>query len=246
MPARSTIYCDAAARALGNEQLLDHLQRAPFGDAVRLLEAVAPYVRLSQLELTQISAAFEWPVGTQSSGSRLLYGRFLEACHGAASSLDAFQAVFGTSRERLTRACRAHPNVISALLGDDGDCATIQLLADPRDEDDVSRLPWDSDPTHDRDDPLNRRAWELATYVGECCPELEIVEITTVIADGSPLRIHAGTSPWEPGHMRLARDARPPRSQVRVGAGIKGAITRQVAAFSWTVLVRSRNESLRP
>ena len=240
LPARSTIYCDAAARALGNEQLLDHLERAPFGDAVRLLEAVAPYVHFSQLELARISAAFEWPGGIHSPGSRLLYGRFLEACHGAASSSDAFLDVFGAPRERLTRACQAHPNVISALLGDDGGCATIQLLADPRDEDDVSRLPWDSDPTQDRDDPVNRRAWELATYVGECCPELEVVEIKTVIADGSPLRIHAGTSPWEPGHMRLARDARPPRSQVRVGAGIKGAIARQVAAFSWTELVRSR------
>ena len=87
---------------------------------------------------------------------------------------------------------------------------------------------------------MNRRAWELATYVGECCPELEVVEVKTVIADGSPLRIHAGTSPGEPGNMRLAHDARRPRSQVRVGAGIKGAIARQAAAFSWTELVRSR------
>ena len=240
LPARSTIYCAAAARALGNEQLLDHLRRAPFVDAVRLLEAVAPYVHLSGLELARISAAFEWPVGIHPPSFRLLYGRFLAACHGAASSSDTFLAVFGTSRERLTRACQAHPNVISVLLADDGGSATLRLLADPRDEDDVSRLPWDSDATQDRDDPVNRRAWELATYVGECCPELEVVEVKTVIADGSPLRIHAGTSPWEPGNMRLARDARRPRSQVRVGAGIKGAIARQAAAFSWTELVRSR------
>ena len=88
--------------------------------------------------------------------------------------------------------------------------------------------------------PLNRRAVELATYVGESCPELEVVEVRTVIADGSPLSIRAGDSPWEPGHKRLGRNARPRRSDVRVNVGIRAAITRQVSAFSWTELVRAR------
>ena len=240
LPSRSTIYCEAAATALGNGQLLDHLVRAPLGGAVRLLEAVAPYVRLSRADLSRVSAAFEWPPGIQSPRSRLLYGRFLDACHRAASDSKAFGAVFGRPQERLTRACHAHPNAISALVSDDGGGATIELLADPREERDVSRLPWDSETTQDRDDPVNRRAGELATYVGECCPELEVVEVRTVIADGSPLSIRAGDSPWEPGHKRLDRNARPRRSDVRVNVGIRAAIARQVAAFSWTELVRSR------
>ena len=113
-------------------------------------------------------------------------------------------------------------------------------MADPREEDDAARLPWDSDATQDHDDPINRRAVELATYVGECCPELEVVEVRTVIPDGSPLIIRAGTSPWEPGYKRLGRDARRRRSEVRINVGIRGAIARQVAAFSWTELVRAR------
>ena len=240
LPPRSTIYCEAAASALGNRRLLDHLVRAPLGDAVRLLEAVAPYVRLSKAELSQIYAAFEWPPGIQPSSSRILYGRFLDACHRATIDPDVFADVFGSCRERLTRACGVHPNAISVLLSDDGSCATIGLLADPRKEGDVFRLPWDSDATQGHDDPVNRRAVELATYVGECCPELEVVEVRTVIADGSRLCIRAGASSWEPGHKRLGRDARRRRSEVRVNVGIKGAITRQIAAFSWTELLWTR------
>ena len=110
LPSRSAIYCEAAI-ALGNRRLLEHLVRAPLDDAVRLLEAVAPYVRLSKEELSQIAAAFEWPRGIQTERSRLLYGRLLDGCHRAATALEVFFDVFGPSGERLTRACRAHPNV---------------------------------------------------------------------------------------------------------------------------------------
>ena len=237
---RSTVYCERAAAALGNRRLLDCLVRGPLADAVRLLEATAPYVRLDRLELSRIANAFPWPRGIQSTRSRLLYGRFLDACHGVAIDPDVFFEVFGSSRERLTKACQAHPNAISLQLTEDGSCATVGLLADPQEEDEASRLAWDSPATQGGDEPLNRRAVELATYVGECCPELEIVEVRTVIADGSPLRVRAGDSPWEPGHKRLGRNARPRRSGVRVNVGIQGAITRQVSAYSWTELVRAR------
>ena len=237
---RSTTYCERAAVALGNGRLLEHLVRAPLAEAVRLLEATAPYVRLVEAELSRISTAFPWPPGPQPALSRLLYGRLLDACHRAAIDSEVFSDAFGLLRERLARACEAHPNATSVLLSDDGSCVTIGLLADPREEDEVSRLPWDSNPTHDRDDPVNRRAVELATYVGECCPELEVVEVRTVIADGSRLSIRAGDSPWEPGHKRLERNARPRRSNVRVNVGIQAAIVRQASAFSWTDLLRAR------
>ena len=205
-----------------------------------MLEATAPYVRLVRPELRRISKAFPWPTGIQSPRSRLLYGRFLDACHQAAIDPKVFFEVFGSSRERLLEACQAHPNVISLQLSDDGSSATVGFLADPHEEDEVSRLPWDSAAPQDGDDSLNRRAVELATYLGECCPELEVVEVSTVVADGSRLRIRAGDSPWEPGYKRLDRNARPRRSDVRVNVGIRGAITRQVSAYSWTELVRAR------
>ena len=145
----------------------------------------------------------------------------------------------GAARYGIQRV-EAHPNVTSMLVSDDGTCATIELLSDPREEDDAPMLPWDSDTSRGQDDRVNRRAVELASYIGECCPELEVVEVRTVIADGSPLRIRTGATPWEPGHKRLGRDARRRRSDVRVNVGIKGAIARQVAAYSWTELVRAR------
>ena len=240
LPSRSTIYSDSATSAVGNGRLLAYLVRAPLDDAVRLLEAVTLYVRLSKEELTQIAAALEWPRGIQTERCRLLYGRLLDGCHCGAIAPGVFVDVFGPLQERLARACRAHPNVTSMLVSDDGTCATIGLLGDPREGDDAPRLPWDSDTSRDQDDPVNRRAVELATYIGECCPELEVVEVRTVIADGSPLRIRTGATLWEPGHKRLGRDARRRRSEVRVNVGIRGAIARQVAAYSWTELVRAR------
>ena len=237
---RSTIYCDRAAAAVGNTRLLDCLVTAPLADAVRLLDATAPYVQLGWPELSRVSRAFPWAPGIQSTQSRLLYGRFLDACHRAAIDASVFCKALGSPRERLRKACAAHPNTISLELTDDSSCATVELLADPREEDEVSRLSWDSPPALGDHEPLNRRAVELATYLGECCPELEVVEVRTVIADGSPLRIRAGDSPWEPGHKRLARNARPRRAGVRVNVGIQGAITRQVSAYSWTELVRAR------
>ena len=57
-----------------------------------------------------------------------------------------------------------------------------------------------------------------------------------VLADGSPLVICG----IEPGHKRLGTAARPGRANVRVVAGVIAAITRQVAAFSWTEIVRAR------
>ena len=240
LPPRSTVYCDSATNAVGNERVLECLLRAPLDDAVRLLEVVSPYVRLSKEELGGIFAAFEWPRGIQTERWRLLYGRLLDACHGAAGASRDFVGVFGPLDERLARACRAHPNVTSMLVSDDGTCTTIELLADPREGEDGARLPWDRDPAGDQGDPAHRRAVNLAMYVGECCPELEVVEVRTVIADGSPLRIRTGTTPWEPGYKRLGRDDRRRRSEVRVDVGIRGAIARQVAAFSWTELVRAR------
>ena len=237
---RSTVYCDKAASAVGNTRLLDCLVTAPLADAVRLLEATAPYVQLDWPELSRVSGAFPWAPEMRSTQSRLLYGRFVDACHRAAIDASVFCKAFGSPRERLRKACAAHPNVISLELTEDSNRATVRLLADPGDQDEVSRLSWDSPTTQGRHEPLNRRAVELATYLGECCPELEVVEVRTVTADGSPLRIRAGDSPWEPGHKRLARNARPRRSDVRVNVGIQAAITRQVSAYSWTELVRAR------
>ena len=107
----------------------------------------------------------------------------------------------------------------------------------PDDDEYFTTIEWDLPSSRDQsEDPIHRQAVELATYVGECCPELQTVEVRTVLADGSPLVICG----IEPGHKRLGTAARPSRANVRVVSGVIAAITRQVAAFSWTEIVRAR------
>ena len=101
LPSRSTIYCDSATSAVGNWRLLEYLVGAPLDDAVRLLEAVTLYVRLSKGELSQIVATFEWPRGVQTERTRQLYGRLLDGCHRAAIAPAVFVDVFGPLEERL-------------------------------------------------------------------------------------------------------------------------------------------------
>ena len=239
LPARSTTYCDAAVAELNDSALVRYITRCSLEEAVRLLEATAPYIRLRRTSLVEICSALEWPRSVLSSVDRLLRGRFVDVCYHASRESNAFGDVFGPTHRRLTRACQAHPNVISGVVSAEGTCATVELLADPREEGVRSRLEWDPKP-RDEDDPINRRAVELATYIGECCPELEVVEVRTLLADRSSLKIRDRETEWEPGYKRLGRNARPRRSLVRINVGVQGAITRQVASFSWTELIRKR------
>ena len=61
-----------------------------------------------------------------------------------------------------------------------------------------------------------------------------------MLADGS--RFVVGES--ESGYKRLDLSARPRRSNVRVVSGVVAAISRQVAAFSWTELIREQGPIL--
>ena len=119
--------------------------------------------------------------------------------------------------------------------------ATIELLADPIEHEEFTNFEWDLPTGPDgTGDITNDRAVELANFVGECCPGLRTVEVRTVLADGS--RFVVGES--ESGYKRLDLSARPRRSNVRVVSGVVAAISRQVAAFSWTELIREQGTIL--
>lgn len=241
LPERFAEYASTAASAIGAETLTELAVHATLEDAVRLLEAAALYVSLQDDELSRIAEAFVWPGGVQLDlPVRQLHGRLLAACYVASRGPESFARAFGTVSERFQRAAESHPNVVTAdLLEGDPVHGRLELLAAPEEMDDTSRFPWDLEPRSDGGDATNRNAVNLATFIGECCPEFDVVEATTILADGSPLRI----GDFEPGHKRLARNARPPREVVRVNVGVQAAISRQAAAYSWTELVRLRTRA---
>lgn len=241
LPNRSTTYSDAAGAAITEDRLSELVSTAELEDAVRLLEAAASHVRLSGRSLGRIAAAFPWPEGTVEPVTRRLHARLIAACWLACSTEHDFHAVFGGPSDRLLRAVGADPDIVSASLPPAQALeATVQLLANPMDDRQSASFDWDLESrARDTGDVTNRVAVEVATFIGECCPELEIVEVVTVIADGSRFRL----GDFEPGHKRLGRNARPSRELVRVNVGIQAAISRQVAAHSWTELVRLRSRA---
>lgn len=237
LPPRSTVYCDAAASELESSLFVDRVLAASLPDAVRLLEAVAPYVSLSYDQVRRIACAFPWPSGVPQREDRVLYGRLLCSTHSAAIDKSAFARAFGDLTTRVLKAVQIHPNTI-AVADDMGESTiTIKVLATVDHKEDFGTIEWDLPSSRDRsEDPIHHQAVDLAVYVGECCPELNTVEVRTVLADGSDLVVCG----MKPGHKRLGTGARPRRANVRVVAGVMAAITRQVAALSWTEIVRAR------
>jgi hypothetical protein len=241
LPDRFTGYSDAAGPALRGGRLTELLLGAALADAVRLLEAAAMYTPLGADELKRIATTHTLDDGVLDGATRRLHGRLLAACHVASREQEAFTEAFGTLGDRLSQASQSDPDVVSAVLVDgDSPEAVLQLLARPTESEATPEFPWDLQERQgaSRDD-TNRNAVELATRIGEWCPELSVVEVRTILADGSRLRI----GDFEPGHKRLARNARPPRELVRVNVGVQAAISRQAAAFSWTELIRTRTRA---
>ena len=239
LPPRSRAYCTVATAEIQTGQLINHTVGAPLEDAVRLLEATSPYISLSREELSCIVSAFPWPEGVLDRKTRLLHGRLLCSCYFAAVTPAVFVDAFRDVPTRLSSAVRAHGDTVSLHFDLDESIATIELLANPIEHEDFPNFEWDLPTGRDGTrDITNDRAVELANFVGECCPELRTVEVTTVLADGS--RFVVGEV--ESGHKRLDLSARPRRWNVRVVSGVIAAISRRVAAFSWTELIRARTQ----
>lgn len=237
LPDRSTTFADSAVSAFGTS-LVDFIVDASAEDAVRLLEAVALYVQMPVEDLQRIAGAFPWPLGTPSREERALHGRLHAACRLLASGPMDFSAAFGDLPDRLQRAASSVPNVVFASLGTDvAPSASLRLLVAEDSADEAPQFDWDLDRRRSgSSDAISSAAVDVATFVGECCPELDVVEVRTILADGSVLKV----GDFEPGHKRLARNGRPPREVVRINVGIQAAIARQAAAYSWTQLIRAR------
>ena len=246
LPDRCTTYCDTAIEACG-DRLVGLLTASSLQDAVRLLEAVAPYTDLSGSDLQEIAEKFAWPDGILDNTVGSLHGRLRNAAYLAAEDCNQFARAWGSVAQRLNQAAQSNANTLSALIAnsdsasaadDDPTSVTLYLLVNFEDgQDDSPRFPWDIQRQQDQhDEILNRSAVDLAEFVGECCPEFEAVEVITVLADGEQVSL----GDLAPGYKRLAEDIWPDRCTVRIGVGMSAAIARQTAACSWTQLVRNR------
>jgi hypothetical protein len=235
---RNTGLCDAAARVVSSQQIIDAAIDAPLPEAVRLLDSSSVYVSLTESDLDRLAGRFQRPEATLDHEERQLFGRLMLAASVAAESFAAFVTAFGSAEDRAAWAAAAHPDVVAFDIDVSASTATANLLIRLDDDAGSSPLPWDA--ARERSytsDQTNDRAVELATFVGECCPELEVVEVRTVTPVGEPYRI----GDLEPGHKRLGRDARRPRHETRVMQGLLAAIGRQMTANSWTELIRLRS-----
>jgi hypothetical protein len=237
LPEPSTELTTAAAGALGASAIADLSTSAGLEDAVRLLEVAGPYVRLAEDDAKRIFQRFPWPDEVLDAASRRLNGRLVTAVDVAVDDHDVLTRTLGAVKERLERAARAHPDTLAAQVAT-ASRVELELLASLDPSSDEMSFPWDLPSARSRtDDPINHAAVELATYVGDCCPEAEIVEVRTVTADRQRLRI----GDFEPGHKRLGKNARPDRNLVRLNVGLQAAIGRQASAHSWTELARQRS-----
>ena len=242
LPPRSTDYCEFAAAELQADQLTNYVVESQLGDAVRTLEATAPYFSLSRDQVQRIASAFPWPDGILDRKTRLLHGRLRWSSYLAALEPAAFVEAFGDVASRVCSAVKAHESTVALIAGTENSVVTIELLFDPHEHDEGGEFDWDPPKNpEETTDLTNTRAVELATYVGECCPELWTVEVRTVLSDRSRFVI----GDLEPGHKRLNVSAIPRRTNVRVVSGVIGAIARQKAAFSWTELMRAREQIAR-
>ena len=248
LPDRCTTYCDIAIEACGN-RLLRLLTASSLQDAVRLLEAVAPYTDLSGSDLQEIAEKFAWPDGILDNTVGSLHGRLRNAAYLAAEDCKQFACAWGSVAQRLNQAAQSNANTLSASIansdpasaaGDDPTSVTLYLLADfskETGENNSLCFPWDIQQRQDQhDETLNRSAVDLAEFIGECCPEFEVVEVITVLTNGEQVSL----GDFNPGHKQLAKTARPDRCTTRVEVGMRAAIARQAAACSWTQLVRNR------
>lgn len=241
LPAPSTAIASAAAGALGASAVADLSISAEQQDAVRLLEVVGQYVRLTEDGATRISRGFPGLASEAvlDATSRRLNSRLISAVCVALHNDDAFSRAFGGVQDRLERAARAHPDALSARVAA-ADRIELELLASLDESAARNEVSFQWDLPNARSgsgDAINDAAVELATYVGECCPEVEVIEVRTVTADRQPLTV----GEHEHGHKRLAKNARPDRNLVRRNVGTQAAIGRQVSAHSWTELARQRS-----
>lgn len=234
---RSNALCGAAAQLMTSQQLIDAAIDASLSDAVRLLDAVSTYVSLAGIDLARLAARFERPNVILSREERQLFGRLMLSASVAAESPAAYAATFGSVTQRASWGSSVHPDVIALEVDVDARTATVEVLTNHGTGSGLSRLPWDAERARsDTSDEANDRAVELANFVGECCPELELVEVRTLTPGRQPYQIGG----LEPGHKRLGRNARRPKHETRVMQGLLAAIGRQKAANSWTTLVRLR------
>lgn len=235
LPDPMTPVASAAISAIEQHTILERVLATDLRGAVRLTEAAAPYVTWNVADAKCIARRFPWVEGILPAPERYLHARLIAAVNVAFAEPTSLSTIFGSLAERLERAAAATADVLDVRLALTKAEAMLEVLHRPDEQLESRHEEWDLHPPGDAE-PTNQRAVDLAEYIGWCCPELEVVEVVTLTADGDPLQI----GDHRIGHKRLGRSARPSRWLVASNVGIRVALSRRASGNSWTELVRDR------
>lgn len=233
LPMRSAFETTIQAACAGLDQNLleEKLSVVDAVDAVRLLEAGQPYLKLSPELAKSLVSRMDVPYDLWSA---TVWSRLAAVCHPLLLPSEVNE-VLGTPTDRVGLLCAADPTILDASVEDDDTVTVKRLLPLDGTGCPVPRLPWDI-PRAGSKDCLNASTVFCAEILKDACPELQRFEIITVTASGQPYCIHDD----EPGHKDLQRATFPNRRSVRQAVGFQAALRRAISSETWTEIVSNQ------
>jgi hypothetical protein len=200
-------------------------------EATRLLEAAEGNFVLDRDTAAWVLARFGGPTTLDEA---VLWARLVDTTLSHFDPSD-YEALAGRPLARAETVARLDPDAISVTYTPATRTASVTRLLPPEPEWSTTRA-WDTPRQSKSEDLINDTAVAAARRLAAACPEARTVEVVTVTADGSRVKI----GDLEPGFKQMGRDAFPRRRSVRQNVGFQAALNRATASRSWTALVESQ------
>jgi energy-coupling factor transporter ATP-binding protein EcfA2 len=231
LPLRSD-YADtlrAACSALDAEGVRSVLDSAEPLDAIRVLEAGYPHLRVPAVLVRSLIARVPAPTDVWTA---TIWSRFVAACIPHLSSAETIETL-GPPAVRVSTICAADPSILDAVIqADAASVKVMRLLPLDQEQEPPPLLPWDISRAGAKD-ALNESTVACLTRLRDACPELQRFEIRTVTGSGEPYRLRD----FEPGHKDMLRARFPERFSVRQAVGYQAALRRATSSDTWTELI---------
>ena len=235
LPDRSSAALDAVTMRLTPDRLVELATNATLADAVRLLEAAAGTLRLTEGQVAAIFGNFLLPADPASAEA---WARLIESL-AAHISPPAVTATLGSLGDRAGAVARSEPSAVGLTFDVDGN-PSVTIMRPPSDTHVGDAPLWDAPPAASGDQ-MNDMAVSVARRLTSACPEAGVVEVITITPSGARLRV----ADFEPGHKRMSRDVFPDRLGVRRNVGFQAAMRRLTASRSWTGVIAVQVEVAR-